>query len=384
MKDFVYQNPTKILFGKSSIGLIDQEIPQSARVLITYGGGSVIKNGTLSRVREALAKRTIVEFEGIEPNPEYETLMKAVEIVRRENIDFILAVGGGSVIDGTKFIAAASRFAGEPWDILAAHAPVQDAVPFGTVLTLPATGSEMNCGAVITRSAQSAKLVFMTPHVFPRFSALDPETTYSLPARQTANGIVDAFIHVLEQYLTYPAGTSVQDRFSEGLLMTLIEQAPRVLADPEDYNARANIMFSATLALNGLIATGVSEDWTTHMIGHEITALHGIDHARTLAAVLFGVMAVRRSQKQGKLLQYAERVWGITSGSDDDRIDDAIARTRAFFEELGVPTRLSAYGLDANAIPPITAALEAHGLTGLGEHGDIAPAEAGRILQACL
>ena len=285
MNNFTFHNPTRILFGQGRIADIAREIPANARVLITYGGGSVVKTGTLAEVKAALAGYTVFEFGGIEPNPTYETLMQAVELARREKIDFLLAVGGGSVIDGTKFIAAAIPFAGEPWDILAKRAPVKSTIAFGSVLTLPATGSEMNNGAVITRRASNDKLAFSNSRLYPRFSVLDPTKTFTLPPRQIANGVVDAFVHITEQYLTYPVDAKVQDRFAEGLLLTLIEEGPKALQEPENYAVRANIMWTATLALNGLIGAGVPNDWATHMLGHELTALHGLDHAQTLAVV---------------------------------------------------------------------------------------------------
>ena len=368
MQNFTFYNPTRILFGSGRIAHIAREIPAKARVLITYGGGSIVKSGTLAEVRAALNGFTVFEFAGIEPNPTYETLMKAVELARRETIDFLLAVGGGSVIDGTKFIAAAIPFAGEPWDILAKRAPVKSAVAFGSVLTLPATGSEMNNGAVITRRASNDKLAFSNSRLYPRFSVLDPTKTYTLPARQVANGVVDAFVHITEQYLTYPADAKVQDRFAEGLLLTLIEDGPKALLEPENYDVRANLMWTATLALNGLIGAGVPNDWATHMLGHELTAVHGLDHAQTLAVVLPAMLQVRREEKRGKLLQYAERVWGLRDGDEDARIDQAIERTRQFFEALQVPTRLSGYGIGKEAIPALIAQLERHGMVALGEH----------------
>lgn len=371
MQNFIFQNPTRILFGHGSIADLATEIPAGARVLITYGGGSVVKTGTLDDVRQALAHFTRFEFGGIEPNPTYETLMRAVALARDERIDFLLAVGGGSVIDGTKFIAAAVPFTGEPWDILARQAPVTTALPLGSVLTLPATGSEMNGGSVITRQSTHDKLFFMSPLVFPRFSVLDPTKTYTLPPRQVANGVVDAFVHVVEQYLTYPVDAKVQDRFAEGLLLTLIEDGPRALTDPENYAVRANLMWTATLALNGLIGAGVPQDWSTHMLGHEITALHGLDHAQTLAIVLPAMLQVRRLSKRDKLLQYAERVWGLTEGDADQRIEAAIARTRDFFESLQVPTRFASYGIGSEAIEPLVAHLERHGMTALGERQDV-------------
>lgn len=370
MQNFTFHNPTRILFGQGRIADIAREIPPGARVLITYGGGSVAKTGTLDETKAALKGYTLFEFGGIEPNPTYETLMQAVELARREKIDFLLAVGGGSVIDGTKFIAAAVPFAGDPWDILAKHAKVKSAIPFGCVLTLPATGSEMNNGAVVTRRSSNDKLVFLSPFVFPLFSVLDPSKTFTLPPRQVANGVVDAFVHVIEQYLTYPSDAKVQDRFAEGLLLTLIEEGPRALQEPENYAVRANLMWTATLALNGLIGAGVPQDWATHMLGHELTVLHGLDHAQTLAVILPPMLQVRRDEKREKLLQYADRVWGLREGSEDARIDLAIENTRRFFESLQVPTRLSGYGIKAGAIPALVAQLERHGLLALGEHQD--------------
>jgi NADP-dependent alcohol dehydrogenase len=384
MQNFTFYNPTRILFGQGRIADLAQEIPAGARVLIVYGGGSVLKNGTLAEVKAALGGFAVYEFSGVEPNPTYETLMRAVELARRERIDFLLAVGGGSVIDGTKFVAAAIPFAGEPWDILARHAPLDSAIPLGTVLTLPATGSEMNGGSVITRAATRDKLFFVNPLVYPRFSVLDPTKTYTLPPRQIANGVVDAFVHIAEQYLTYPADAKVQDRFAEGLLLTLIEEGPRALAEPENYAVRANLMWTATLALNGLIGAGVPQDWATHMLGHELTALHGMDHAQTLAVVLPAMLDVRRADKRGKLLQYAERVWGLRDGSDDGRIDMAIARTRAFFESLGVATRLADYGVDETAIPALLAQLERHGMTALGERQDVGIERSLAVLEMAL
>lgn len=383
MQSFDFYNPTRIVFGPEKIAKLATLVPAEARVLILYGGSSAQKNGTLDEVRAALGGRVVQEFGGIEPNPTYETLMQAVEQIRREKLDFLLAVGGGSVIDGTKFVAAAVNFPGEPWDILETHGrSVRSALPFASVLTLPATGSEMNSGAVITKKATHAKLAFMSPMVFPKFSILDPTKTYSLPPQQIANGVVDAFVHIVEQYLTYPVQGMAQDRFAEGLLQTLIEIGPKALATPEDYDVRANLMWVATLALNGLIGAGVPQDWATHMIGHEITALHGVDHARTLAIVLPSLLNVQRQDKRAKLLQYAERVWQIRDGSEEQRIDAAIEQTRQFFEGLGIKTRLSGYGIGPEAIEPIVAQLAAHGMSALGERQNITPEVSRRILAA--
>ncbi|MCC7699943.1 iron-containing alcohol dehydrogenase [Janthinobacterium sp. EB271-G4-7A] len=385
MKNFEFHNPTHIVFGLDTVAKLSTLVPPDARVLILYGGASAEKTGTLAEVRAALGQRSVQEFGGIEPNPSYETLMRAVAQVRNEKLDFLLAVGGGSVIDGTKFVAAAALYDGEPWEIAErGGANVQRALPFGTVLTLPATGSEMNSGGVVTKKATHDKLSFRNPLLYPQFSVLDPSKTFTLPATQVANGLVDAFVHTTEQYLTYPVQAKVQDRFAEGLLQTLVEIAPQAVASPDDYATRANLMWTATLALNGLIGAGVPQDWATHMIGHELTALYDIDHARTLALVLPALLDVQREQKRGKLLQYGERVWNLTEGSDDERITAAIARTRAFFEGLGIPTRLSAYQLGQEAVEAVLTQLEAHGMTSLGEHRDIDLARSRRILEAAL
>ncbi|HRE53995.1 MAG TPA: iron-containing alcohol dehydrogenase [Candidatus Competibacter sp.] len=381
MLNFSFYNPTKILFGKGQIAAIAKEIPKDRRILMTYGGGSIKQNGVYEQVMAALAGRTVFEFAGIEPNPTYETLMQAVERARGEKVDFLLAVGGGSVVDGTKFIAAAVPFAGEPWDILAKRGRIEQALPLGSILTLPATGSEMNSGAVVTRRATRDKLAFMHPLVYPRFSVLDPATTFTLPPRQIGNGVVDAYTHIMEQYLTYPVNAPIQDRFAEGLLLTLIEEGPKGLATPDDYEVRANIMWCTTLALNGLIGSGVPGDWATHMIGHEITALHGLDHAQTLAIVLPSMLAVKRDKKREKLLQYAARVWNLTDGDEDGRIDAAIAKTRDFFERMGVRTYLRDYGIAADAVPALVSQLERHKLTKLGEHGDVDLAASRKVLE---
>jgi NADP-dependent alcohol dehydrogenase len=386
MQNFDFHNPTHIAFGQGRIADLAKLVPASAKVLILVGGASAEKTGTLAEVRQALGARQHSTFSGIEPNPSFETSMQAVQQVRAEGFDFLLAVGGGSVIDAAKFIAAAVRFEGDAWDILLKGGRnVTQALPFGTVLTLPATGSEMNNGSVITRREIGAKLPFRSKHLFPLFSVLDPTKTYTLPLAQLSNGVVDAFVHTVEQYLTYPVNAQVQDRFAESLLQTLIEVGPRLLAAPEPvYDDRANLMWAATMALNGLIGAGVPQDWATHMIGHELTALHHIDHARTLAIVLPALLNECRDAKRAKLLQYGARVWGITAGSEDERISAAIDKTRDFFERMGIATRLSAYGLGADAIDTLIAQLEAHGMTKLGEHGDISPAVSRRILEAAL
>lgn len=385
MQNFEYYNPTRIVFGEGSIPRLADLVPADARVLVLYGGGSAERNGTLAEVEAALGDRRFQRFGGIEPNPTYETLMKAVEHIRREKLDFLLAVGGGSVVDGTKFVAAAVDYPGDPWHILETRGKqIATALPIGAVITLPATGSEVNCAAVVTRKSLQAKLGFGNPLLFPRFAVLDPVKTYTLPPRQIANGVVDAFVHVMEQYVTQPAKAAVQDRYAESLLLTLIETGPQALAHPTDYDVRANLMWAATQALHGAVGAGVPQDWATHMIGHEITALYGLDHAQTLAVVLPNLLDVRRDVKRAKLLQYADRVWGLRAGDEDARIDQAIAHTRAFFEALGVRTRLADYGVGAEAVERIVAQLEAHRMVKLGEDRAVDLALSRRIVEACL
>lgn len=386
MDNFEFYNPTKILFGKGMIAKLDEQLDSQARVLILYGGASAEKNGTLGEVRKALGKRSFCEFGGIEANPTYETLMKAVDVARKEKVDFLLAVGGGSVMDGTKFVAAAVPYQGEPWEILLKQGEtVKEALPLGTVVTLPATGSEMNNIAVISRKETGDKLAFANPNVFPAFSILDPTRTFTLPPRQVANGVADAFVHVMEAYMTLPQDAMVQDRYAEGLLLSLHEIAGRITKAPaDDYELRANLMWVATQALNGLIGAGVKQDWATHAIGHELTAKYGIDHARTLAIVFPAMLKERREQKRTKLLQYATRVLGLTEGTEDERIDAAIARVEAFFEGLEIPVRLSAYEIDRAGIDPIIAQLEEHGMTALGEEQAITPEISRKVLERAL
>ena len=372
MLNFDFYNPTRILFGRGRIADLDKVVPPEARVLILYGGGSIKNNGVLDEVHAALGARHVAEFSGIEPNPSYETLMRAVLQVREQKLDFLLAVGGGSVIDGTKFVAAAVNFPGEPTLILEKYGRnVTSALPFGAVLTLPATGSEMNNGGVVTRRDIKNKTSFTNRLLFPQFSILDPSKTFSLPVRQIGNGVVDAFVHVMEQYLTYPAGAPLQDRFAEGILQTLIEEGPKALENPEDYDVRSNIMWCATLALNGLIGAGVPQDWATHMVGHELTALYGLDHAQTLAIILPSMLRVRKHDKRAKLLQYAERVWNLHGGDEDMRIEAAISKTQDFFESMNVKTRLGDYSLGADCVEAVLGQLQSHRLTTLGEKRDV-------------
>ena len=385
MNQFNFYNPTKIIFGRDRFNELNHLVPKDAKVLVLYGGGSVKKFGTLDRVLAALPNREILEFGGIEANPRYETLMKAVDLVRAEKIDFLLAVGGGSVIDGTKFIALASYYEGDGLDLLrdrSITANLKQALPLAAVLTLAATGSEMNRGGVV--SSPIGKLGFGNDLVFPKFSLVDPSLTFTLPETQVANGVVDTFVHVMEQYMTYPAEGRFQDRTSEGILKTLIEIGRATIDNPTDYDLRANLVWCATMGLNGLIGAGVPQDWATHRIGHELTALFGIDHAKTLAIIMPSLWNIMRETKREKLLQYGERVLNITTGSEENRIDQIIETTRQFFESLGIKTRLSDYGIGADQIDSILAALESHHMTAVGERGEITLEISRKILEGAL
>ena len=395
MNNFQYYNPVRIVFGEGQIKQLSELVPTDARVLITYGGGSAQRTGTLDEVKDALAEngsRTVFEFGGVEPNPEFTTLLKAADMVNEHDIDFLLAVGGGSVIDGSKFVALVSSLTEDDgtvsrqqaWDALTSYCSnIDSALDLGAVLTIPATGSEMNSGDVINYSERQAKLPFRSQLAFPKFSILDPAKTLTLPERQVMNGVADAFVHVVEQYLTYPVNAKVQDAFAESLLKILIDEGLVVKQDPDNLETRKNIMWTATMALNGLIGTGVPQDWTTHMIGHELTSLHSIDHARTLTILLPSVMRELKDSKKDKLLQYARNVWNITDTDmdDDTVIETAIVYTENFFRELGLPISLQDADLNESAIDPIVKQLEAHEMVALGEHGSNDLTVSRRILQ---
>ncbi len=382
MNNFEFQNPTKLIFGKGQIGTLANEIPANSRVLMLYGGGSIKKNGIYDQVKEALKGFTHFEFGGIPANPEYEVLMKALAVIKAEKIDYMLAVGGGSVIDGVKFLASAALYNGDtPWDILKNKIRTFEGLPFGTVLTLPATGSEMNSGSVITRAETKEKLGMGGPGLFPKFSILDPEVIKSIPKRQIANGVVDAFNHVLEQYITYPVNANLQDRISESILQTLVEVGPVVYEDPTNYEAGANFMWSCTMALNGLIQKGVPTDWAVHAMGHELTALYGIDHARTLAIIGPNHYQYNFEKKKEKLAQYGERVWGLT-GTLEEKAKAAIDKTVDFFHSMEVKTNLSAYtdSFDGTA-QEIKERFIKRNWVGIGEHKDITPDDVEKIVE---
>jgi NADP-dependent alcohol dehydrogenase len=383
MNNFEFQNPTKIIFGKDTIKNLEKEIPKDAKVLLLFGGGSIKKNGIYDQVKTALAKVDVIEFGGIPANPEYAVLLEALQIIKDEKITYLLAVGGGSVIDGTKFLSAAALFEGDtPWDLLSKNIRTEKGMPFGTVLTLPATGSEMNSGAVITRAETKEKFAMGGPGLFPEFSILDPQVITSIPKRQLANGLTDAFTHVLEQYMTYPMGALLQDRFAESILQTIIEVAPTVLKDPSDYKAASNFMWSCTMALNGLIQKGVPTDWAVHAMGHELTALFGIDHARTLAIIAPSHYNYNFEAKKEKLAQYGERVWNITEGSIDDKAYAAIEKTVAFFHELGIDTKLSDYTKEyEGTAEEIAKRFTDRGWLGLGEHQSLSPDKVAEIVK---
>jgi NADP-dependent alcohol dehydrogenase len=383
MNNFEFKNPTKIIFGKNKIADLSKEIPAKSKILMLYGGGSIKTNGIYTQVKKALSSFELVEFGGIPANPEYSILMDALEVIKSQKITFLLAVGGGSVIDGTKFLAAAALYEGEtPWEILTSGKPVLKGMPFGTVLTLPATGSEMNSGFVLTRKETKEKLAAGGPALFPLFSILDPQVVSSIPQKQIANGLADAYTHVLEQYMTYPNDALLQDRFAESILQTLVEVAPVILKDPSDYQAASNFMWCCTMALNGLIGQGVPQDWAVHMMGHELTALFGIDHARTLAIIAPSHYRYNLDAKKIKLAQYAERIWGVTKGTIDERAKAGIDKTEEFFHSLGIKTKLSEYTADYKGTADIISnRFTQRGWLGLGESGKVTPADVAKIVE---
>lgn len=389
MLDFELYNPVNYVFGKGQINKLKDLVPADTKVLIAYGGGSIFKNGVYEQVKMALetqfSNNSILEFGGIEPNPRYETLMKAVAIIRKEKIGFILAVGGGSVIDGVKFISAAVNYEGDAADILRKRILFKDVskvIPFGTVLTLPATGSEMNSGAVVTIEATQEKLTLGGSALFPVFSVVDPTVITSLPKRQLQNGVVDAFTHVMEQYLTYSHDAMLQDRIAEGILQTLIEIGPDVVENPNDYKLASNFVWSATMALNGLIQKGVPSDWATHMIGHELTALYEIDHARTLAIIGPNLYRVMFETKKDKLAQYGKRVWNISGNSTEEIAEKAIEKTVEFFHTMGMKTKISENTTNYEKTADfIVNRFEERGWKAMGERQNITPDKVRTIVE---
>lgn len=384
MNNFEFKSPTKVIFGRDTIKKAAENIPLDKKILMTYGGGSIKQNGVYDKVKEALKNHNVIEFSGIEPNPKYETLMKAVDIVKKENIDFLLAVGGGSTLDGTKFIAAASKFDGNPWDILTKGTEIKDAIPLADIITLPATGSEMNGGAVISRNETKEKFAFISEKVMPVFSIIDPEVTFSLPEKQTVNGILDTYVHTMEQYATYDVNTPLQDQWMLGLIKTLIEEGTKVVKEPNNYDARANVFWCATCGLNNWMSVGCVQDWSTHMIGHELTALYGLDHGRTLAIVLPRLWKNRKKDKMEKLAKMAIEVFGANEFFPKNILADiAIKKTKRFFKSIGCKTKLADYGIDReDAAKKIKERFEQR-KTVLGERGNITPNEVYEILMHC-
>ena len=383
MNNFEFYNPVKVIFGKGVIARLSGLLPIDARILMLYGGGSIKKNGIYEQVTAALTGFNYAEFSGIEPNPHYETCMQAVEKIRNEGFNFLLAVGGGSVIDAVKFISAAVAYNDDPWDFFTKSIPVGETLPVGVVLTLPATGSEMNERAVISRISTNQKLGLHSKALYPQFAIMDPETSYSLPARQVANGVVDSFIHVVEQYLTYPADALVQDYFSESLMRIFIEEGKRVLEYPDNYAIRANLMWASANALNGWIGVGVPQDWSSHRMGYGLTTDYGMDHAQTLAIILPAVMRYMKKEKETKLLRMGAALFGIAEGTVDERIEQTIRDVELFFRHMGLKTRLSEAGLGAEAIESVARPFELAGWK-LGEHGNISAKEVREIMQICL
>lgn len=380
LNNFIFQNPTKLIMGKGMIAQLSKEIPAGKKVMITFGGGSVKNNGVYDQVKEALKDYQTIEFWGIEPNPAIETLRKAISLGKEEKIDFLLAVGGGSVIDGTKLISSGLVYDGDAWDLVK-KGKADKTVPMGTVLTLPATGSEMNNGAVISCHETKEKYAFYSE--FPKFSILDPEVTFSLPDYQIACGIADTFVHVMEQYLTKTGESRIMDRWAESILQTLVEIAPKIKENKHDYQLMADFMMCATMALNGFIAMGVSQDWATHMIGHEVTALTGLTHGNTLAIILPGTMNVLREQKGAKILQVGTRVFGVVSGTNDFRINETIRKTKEFFKSLGLTTTLTEANISADVIDEIEKRFNERNVH-FGEDGLVDGATAKKILSCVL
>lgn len=385
MENFNYYNPVKIVFGKGTIGEIGKLTEPDAKILLTYGGGSIKANGVYKQVIGALKGRKVVEFGGIEPNPSIETCSKAVELGRKEKVNFVLAVGGGSVIDGAKFIAAGIPFKNKNlWQIVAKGSGViKSALPIGVVLTLAATGSEMNNISVISRNATIEKQAFRSEYSYPKFSILDPTTTYSLDRRQLRNGLVDAFVHVCEQYATKNTNALLQDRHAEGILNTLVQIAPAVMSGKKDYDARATFMWCATQALNGLTACGTIGDWSTHGIGHAITAFFGLAHAEAIAIVMPAVWKYEIARKADKLAMMAENVWGIKNGSKKQKAAAAIEQTVKFFHSVGMPTKLNYYNIAQNDTAKMIERFAERGVV-MGENGDIDAAAIKKILKICL
>jgi NADP-dependent alcohol dehydrogenase len=375
---FVYNNPTKIVFGQGKISTINEYIPKEQKILLVYGGGSIKRNGVYDQVCEALENHTWFEFGGIEPNPTKETLDKAVIFGRENNIDYILAVGGGSVVDGAKYIASAYYYDGDGWDLLEGKYSATKAPKIGVVLTLAATGSESNTGSVITKAKTKEKRYFHSQFSYPQFAVLDPDTLKSLDNRQLSNGLVDSFVHVCEQYLTRNHGCMAQDYYSEGILKGLYELS--LSYEKKDDKWYANLMWLSNQALNGLIGLGVPNDWGTHFIGHELSGLYNMDHARTLAVIQPQLLRELIDEKSDKLVQMGKAVFGI----DTNNPEDVIIKIENMYSSLGINLRLSYYTKDKDLKKKVTALLEKHGFTNFGDRGTIDSSIVEKILDRAL
>ncbi|MFS0881906.1 iron-containing alcohol dehydrogenase [Metabacillus niabensis] len=355
MDNFTYYNPTKLIFGKGQVEQLATEVPSYGnRVLLVYGGGSIKRNGLYDQVVNILKDKQIEIFElsGVEPNPRLSTVQRGVDICKNENIDFLLAVGGGSVIDCTKAIAVGAKYEGNPWDIVTKKHIPTEALPFGTVLTIAATGSEMNSGSVITNWETQEKYGWGSPLVFPKFSILDPVNTYTVPKNQTIYGIVDMMSHVFEQYFHHTKNTPLQDKFCESTLRTVIEAAPKLVEDLENYELRETILYAGTIALNGQLQMGYRGDWATHNIEHAVSAVHDIPHGGGLAILFPNWMKHTMSENVDRFVQMAVNVFDVEpSGKDKEAIaTEGIEKLREFWSSIGAPSRLKDYDIGEESI----------------------------------
>ncbi|MCH5585618.1 iron-containing alcohol dehydrogenase [Shimazuella sp. AN120528] len=387
MEPFIYQNPTKLIFGRGQLSHLSNEIkPYGTKVLLVYGGGSIKRNGLYDQVQEQLAKidATVFELSGVEPNPRLSTVQKGIDICKSEKIDFILAVGGGSVIDGTKAIAAGAIFDGNVWDIITKKTHATNALPFGTVLTLAATGSEMNSGSVITNWETQEKIGWGSPHVFPRFSILDPVHTFSVPQNQTVYGVVDIMSHVLEQYFSDSPNVPLNEGFSEAILRTVMEAAPKAIANPEDYEARESILYCGTMALNGTLSMGMIGDWGTHQIEHAVSAIYDIPHGGGLAIIFPNWIKYNLDATTPKMKQLAIRVFGVDPAKKSDReiALEGIEKLRSYWNSIGAPSRLADYKINEERLQDMAQKAAPNGTT--GRFKPVTQQDVYEILKMCL
>ncbi len=380
MNNFEFANPTKLIFGKGSISKLAVQLPKEKKIMITFGGGSVKRNGVYDQVIAALEGFDYIEFWGIEPNPLVDTVREAAKKAKEEGVEYLLAVGGGSTLDATKVIAVAACSDKDAWDLVLESEYSGPALPMASVLTLPATGSEMNRAGVISNGELKEKFALFS--YFPQFSILDPQVTFSLPAHQISCGLADTFVHVMEQYITQINQSPLMDRWAEGIMLTIKESAPKIMSEERDYDSMANFMLSATMALNGFIGMGVAQDWATHKIGHELTALTGLTHGHTLTIILPALLKVMSQQKWDKILQFGQRIFDITEGSEAQRVEATIDATENFFRSLGLKTRLGECGVSDEISTEIVRRLKERG-SKFGEKANITHSEVAKILELC-